>query len=569
MDYRLLGYGRQPGEITSDNRVLLLGRMAAGHDSLRVAWANSGPSRQELARLNLGNALFQLVEIPAGAKVEPPPAYPVKTGENLVFRTVDGDWELIKTFRFPGGQAKLADFTLAAEVEWRNLSETGQLLAYGLAGPAGLLSDDDSPLFGAVSLLSARQPSSASNGVEIERINLSDAAKLENMRSPDNRAGLAWIGAKNRFFAALLSTETSRLADANGAERNAFPGSPALFPAVPGLAAALKSQPQATTGAGSVPVFGESLLLVEPGAIGPGQAYRASYLIYAGPLSDSFLESADPRFQGVISYGFITSLDFISRWLVGLLSFLDSLIGNYGLAIIAVTIIFKLLLHPLNRKSYVSMNKMSKLAPQMKEIQKKYANDRVRLQQEMSRFYKEHGVSMAGGCLPMLLQLPIFFALYGAFAQGFSMRHAAFISGWIDDLSKPDVIYDLGWSIPLLNSPYISALPLIYLGLQILQMSLQPKPNDPQQAQQQKIMKFMPIVFSFMFYSMPAGLVLYFTVNALCSVGESWWMRNILLPRLGLGDSPAAAASASVGAQAGTGAAATLSEAAKRKRKRR
>ena len=147
------------------------------------------------------------------------------------------------------------------------------------------------------------------------------------------------------------------------------------------------------------------------------------------------------------------------------------------------------------------------------------------------------------------------------------MRHATFIPGWITDLSKPDSVYDLGWTIPILNSPYISLLPILYLALQFVQTSLQPKPADPQQAQQQQIMKFMPLLFVFIFYSMPAGLVLYFTVSALSGVAESWWMRNVLLPRLGLGGGKAAAETVAANAKAGEGAGPR--DMGKRKKKRR
>ncbi|MDR1520459.1 MAG: membrane protein insertase YidC [Planctomycetota bacterium] len=568
--YRLLGYSRQPDDDSPANRVILMSRMAPGADSLRLERFSSGASRQAMLTQVLRDARFQLLEVPAGAGVEPPPdpASGVKIGENLVFRAVTGDWEILKTFRFPSGEGKggPVDFSMRLDIEWRNLSGVGQLLSYSLAGPAGLVADDESANFGLINVISARQPSAASPAVEIERVPLTDIDKKEGRRHPDNRASLAWIGAKNRFFAAILAADPALLADSNGAERNAFAGNPANYPSAPDILAALKTQPSASTADGTVPVFEDVLLTLEPGPVEAGKSHLASFVFYGGPALDSLMEAADPRFQGVVSYT-ISYLDFISRWLASALTFLDRLLGNYGVAIIAVTLIIKLLLHPLNRKMFVSMNRMSKLAPQMKEIQRKYSGDRARMQQEMSKFYKEHGVSMAGGCLPVLLQLPIFLALYGAFAQGFSMRHAAFIPGWIQDLSKPDSVYDLGWTIPILNSPYISLLPILYLGLQFIQMSLQPKPADPQQAQQQQIMKFMPLVFVFIFYSMPAGLVLYFTVSALCGVAENWWMRNVLLPRLGLGDSPAAAANAAAQTQAGVGV--TPADGGKRKKKRR
>ena len=563
--YRLLGYYRIPANESDENRVVLLDRMATGHDSLRVESLVSGPTRSSFTTTTMNETRFQLIEAPEGAHIEPEPGADIRRGQNLVFRAVVGDWEVVKTYRFSPHSG--SDFTMSFELAWRNLADGNRILNYTLVGPAGMIADDDSPNFGIINILTARQPSSASSAVEIERKTLPELAKESKMYSFDNRANVAWLGAKNRFFAALLTAPAGSLTDSNGAARLLYPGERALLPQAKDMLENLKSQPKVTTQDGEVPAFEETRLAVEAGTVEPGGTYKVDYLLYAGPAVDSLMEDADARLSGVVSYT-ISYLDFISRWLVRLLTFLDGILGNYGLAIIAVTLIIKLLLHPLNRKSFVSMNKMSKLAPMMKEIQKKYANDRVKMQQEMSKFYKENGVSMAGGCLPVFLQLPIFFALYGAFSQGFSMRHAAFIPWWIQDLSKPDSVYDLGFSIPLLGSSHISLLPILYLGLQYLQMSLQPKPNDPQQAQQQKIMKFMPLMFVFIFYSMPAGLVLYFTVSALCGVAESWWMRKVLLPRLGLGDSPAAAETAAVTAQAGTGAAEVPSQAKKKRKKR-
>lgn len=564
-NYQLLGYYRVPMDYSPENRMILLDRLAQGRDSLRIDTVTYGATRQELRTTSMRQARYELVEIPSFATVTPEPEG-VRQGDNLVFRTVVGDWEVLRTYRFPVDNAG-ADFTITSDIEWRNLADGNRLLSYHLVGPAGMLADDDSANFGAINFMSARQPSPASESVEIERKVIADLTKAANMADRDNRGQLAWVGTKNRFFTTLMTTSASTLTDSNGATRMLFPGSPAMIPAVKDIQDNLKNQPHVTTSVGEVAAFPEISLTVEPGTIAPGETYRGSYLLYAGPAVDAYMAMADERLGGVVSYT-VSYFDFISRWLVQLLTFFDGILGNYGLAIIAVTIIIKLILHPLNRKSFISMNRMSSLAPMMKEIQKKYANDRAKMQQEMNKFYKDHGVSMAGGCLPIFIQLPIFFALYGAFSQGFSMRHAAFLPPWIKDLSKPDSIYDLGTQIPLLGSSHISLLPLLYFVLQYIQMSLQPKPNDPQQAQQQKIMKIMPLMFVFIFYSMPAGLVLYFTVSALCGVAENWYMRKAVLPKLGLGGTPAATEAAANSAAAGKGAAQIPSEAGKKKRKR-
>lgn len=560
-DYRLLGFFRQPQDDSPENRMILLNRFAANRDSLRVENVTYGTGRQDLRSTAMRTARYELLEVPAGAEIEPSDAS-VKRGENLVMRTVVGDWEVVRTYRFPKAGTG-ADFTIPFDLEWRNLADGNRLLNYNLVGPAGVVADDDSMQFGVINFLTARQPSSNDSGVEIERKPLQGVTKERNMSDRDNRAGLAFVGAKNRFFATIMSTEDKAIVDSNGATRLLFPADPSMIPNHKDVVDNLKKQPVVNTVAGEVPAIGETSLTVEPGMVAPGGTYKGVYRLYAGPAVDDWMEKADPRMSGVVSYTW-RHFDFISRWLVRFLTFLDGILGNYGLAIIVMTIIVKMLLHPLNRKSFVSMNKMSKLAPKMKELQKKYAGDKVKLQQEMNRLYKDNGVSMAGGCLPVFLQLPIFFALYGAFSQGFSMRHAAFLPPWIKDLSKPDSVHDLGFTIPLLGSNHISLLPILYFVLQYIQMSLQPKPSDPQQAQQQKIMKFMPLMFVFLFYSMPAGLVLYFTVSALCGIVENYYMRKSVLPKLGLADAGGGEVVAA-GAAAGAGAASTPSKKKKRR----
>ncbi|MDR1612942.1 MAG: YidC/Oxa1 family insertase periplasmic-domain containing protein [Planctomycetota bacterium] len=564
--YRLLGYYRLAGKENQNpgDEVILLDRVAAGRESLRIDAINSGPSRQEIVAQGLGDTRFQLIEVPGDAQIDPAPDESIRRGENLAFRAIVGDWELVKTFVFP--KAGDPSFTIGMELAWRNLSRENRSLSYRLAGPAGMLPDDDSAQFSAMNFLTASQPSAASTNVEIERKTFGDVAGEKGMSSADSRGKLAWVGAKNRFFVSLLAASPDMVGNSFGAVRRLFPADPGMSPTQRDIAESLKRQPHVNVGRGDEPVFEDTSLEIAPGMIPPGGVYNAGYTFYAGPASTPLLEEVDDRFSGVISYT-ISYFDFISRWLVRLLNFLDRYLGNYGLAIILVTLIVRGIMHPLNRKSFVSMNRMQKLAPQMKELQKKYANDKVKMQQEVSKLYRDNKVSMTGGCLPMFIQLPIFFALYGAFSQGFSIRHAPFIPGWIVDLSKPDSVHDLGWNIPILQSPHISLLPILYLGLQYFQMSLQPKSGDPQQAQQQRMMKIMPLMFVFIFYAMPAGLVLYFAVSALFGVIENWWMRKFLFPRLGLGDAPGAAVPGAQETKSGVGAVEVKSSANKKKKR--
>jgi YidC/Oxa1 family membrane protein insertase len=193
------------------------------------------------------------------------------------------------------------------------------------------------------------------------------------------------------------------------------------------------------------------------------------------------------------------------------LNFFYSYVGNYGVAIIFLTIIIKILFWPLSHKSYKSMESMKKLQPMMAKIREKHKDDRQKMNQEMMQLYKTYKVNPAGGCLPMLLQIPVFFALYQALMGAVELRHAPFISTlpftdivWLADLSAKDPFY---------------ITPIVMGATMFLQQKMTPAPGDPMQA---KIMMFLPIIFTFLFLSFPAGLVVYWLVNNVLSIFQQW-----------------------------------------------
>ena len=225
--------------------------------------------------------------------------------------------------------------------------------------------------------------------------------------------------------------------------------------------------------------------------------------IFTGPRDQNVLDEIDSKIPGIpgiaetIDYGWFW---FLARPMLWVLNGIHHIVMNYGVAIIIMTILLRLLMWPLTRKSYVSMAAMQKMQPEMQRIQKLYANDKMRLQMEMMKLYQTHKTSPMSGCLPMLIQIPIFFALYKALLVSVQMRNAHFL--WISDLSAMD--------------PYF-ILPILMGATMYLQQRLQsPKPagsaNDVA-AQTQRMMRWMPILFTVMFAWMPAGLVLYWTVS--------------------------------------------------------
>src|SRR6185437_9554296 len=193
-----------------------------------------------------------------------------------------------------------------------------------------------------------------------------------------------------------------------------------------------------------------------------------------------------------------------------LLKFLHRLIGNWGFAIIVMTILIKGAFYPLNATSARSMPKMRLITPKMKALQEQYADDKQKLQMKMMELYRQEKINPLGGCLPILVQIPVFIALYWVLLSAVELRHAPWI-GWIHDLSAPDP-----WFI----------LPVVYAVTAYLQVKLSPTPiSDPVQA---KVMQFMPVAFSIMFLFFPAGLVLYWLVNNLLQIAQQWQMNRML-----------------------------------------
>jgi YidC/Oxa1 family membrane protein insertase len=244
--------------------------------------------------------------------------------------------------------------------------------------------------------------------------------------------------------------------------------------------------------------------------IDPGITQQKVCNYYFGPVDEDRLEDAPSNLEAVVTYGWF---DFISKPLLEALKFFQGYVHNYGVAIIILTIIIKIIFWPLSHKSYKSMNKMKKIQPLMAEVREKYKDDRQKMNEEMMRLYKTYKVNPAGGCLPMLLQIPVFIGLYQALLYSIELRHAAFIGHvpftdiiWLADLSTKDPFY---------------VTPVIMGATMFLQQKMTPSPGDPTQA---KLMLMMPVIFTFVFLTFPAGLVVYWLANNVLSIAQQWLM---------------------------------------------
>lgn len=239
--------------------------------------------------------------------------------------------------------------------------------------------------------------------------------------------------------------------------------------------------------------------------IAPGASARSAAPLYVGPQEQRRLKAAAPGFDLVVDYGWLTIIAWPLFWL---LDQFHALSGNWGVAIILLTVLIKLVFFPLSAASYKSMAKMKLVTPRLTKIREMYGNDRAKMNQAMMELYKTEKINPLGGCFPILVQIPVFISLYWVLLAAIELRHAPFML-WIKDLSALDPYY---------------VLPVLMAISMVLQTRMNPVPPDPVQA---KVMKFMPYVFSVFFFFFPAGLVLYWLVNNVLSILQQWQIQRM------------------------------------------
>ncbi|MFH1138714.1 MAG: membrane protein insertase YidC [Pseudomonadota bacterium] len=251
-----------------------------------------------------------------------------------------------------------------------------------------------------------------------------------------------------------------------------------------------------------------------PLVLAPQAEQTVEFTVYYGPKDYKILKSLNNELGRSIYFGWF---DILSKPLLILMTWLYGFVGNYGLVIILVTVMIKIIFWPLTAKSYRSMKAMQKLQPKIMKLREKYKDDREGLNRETMQLYKAYQVNPLGGCLPMIIQIPVFIALYRLLDYSLELRHAPFWL-WINDLAAPDRLFHFGFSIPMMEPPAgIPVLTLLMGASMLLQQKMTPTPGDPIQA---KVMMLMPIFFTFIFINFPSGLVLYWLVNNILSIGQ-------------------------------------------------
>jgi YidC/Oxa1 family membrane protein insertase len=554
-DIRLEG-APKPVEVTTDEFSVRLSTTGASIESLALLkhhWNKNeakplvlldsalaaddlGPRRSMVLREFRGGADFEhwpfQLERDDGAFVGTPAA------RTVVFRARSGDVEVGKAYVFPK-----AGFDITLHVTVTNRGKEAGDFDYKLLGAAGL--NPDEPSSGWMSITAKLAGRNALDAdMEFRNVAAGDAPDEKPDRLLLSKNRVEWAALRGRFFSAILAPTDPAGAITAFAE----PLDPKVADKkLRNLAVGLKSK---------------------SARLEPGGRDSRSFLLRAGPQRAEDLEkyaAPAPGGQGEpVSRNMVAAVDFSydwfarpARWMLMLLEWSRGLIGNYGWGIILMTLIVKIALHPLQRKGTMLMQsnqeKMQAMAPKLKELQEQYKDDQAKLQQAMMRLYKEEGfhpASMALGCLPMMLQMPVWIALYGAIRGAFGLRQAGFL--WIGDLSRPDTLWTMHFGSTEVN---LNLLPVLYAGLTAAQSFMTPLPADPQQRQQAWMMRFVPLMFFFIFYSMPSAFVLYFVTNGVLGISETWWIKKQM--------ARAKAREAALAVAAGTAPAATGKDAPK------
>ena len=398
-----------------------------------------------------------------------PGSYELKPGEDSVkvaMKAVVGMVEVIKTYTFHRNS-----YAVDVEQTVRNLgSEAVEGFPY-----YQLLRHGQAPEGESAFMYTFTGPALYTDSDKYQKVNFEDIGK--GKQDHVKEAGDGWIGmVQHHFVSAWLTTDP-----ADKARREFYTRS--------------LGNDEYTAG-----------MILPALRVAPGEAKSVTMRLYAGPQEQEKLKVLAPGLEHVVDYGWLTVLAYP---LFVILNWLENLVHNWGVAIILLTVLIKLVFYPLSAASYKSMAQMRKMAPRLQNLKERYGDDRQKLHEAMMKIYKEEKINPLGGCLPILVQIPVFIALYWVLMGAVELRQAPFAL-WITDLSAQDPYY---------------VLPVVMAATMFIQQRLSPTPPDPVQA---KVMMIMPIVFSVFFFFFPAGLVLYWLVNNVLSILQQWRINHVI-----------------------------------------
>lgn len=452
--------------------------------------------------------LNALERVPIGAIVDQPAApqlhefkiLPAAQGQVEFERALPNDVTLRKTFTLPNLPNERDNYLVQMAVDYQNhgkelYANRGDYIALGAAGP---LHKNDLASYTRVTWCIGGKAKYTDVSWFGEQnypfIGVQKRAAQEYFN--EQVANAEWAGVSNQFFVTLITplnaTATSIWATRFEAGKTA------------------KGAPDyAIEGAMGMPGF----------QLAPGQTKTLKFQLYVGPKLYHKLAELSHDEAEIMDFGL---WKWICEALLNMMNLIHRFVGNYAIAILILTALIRLVLWPIQTKSYKSMRRMSALAPKMQELREKYKDDPTKMNAEVMKLYKTYGVNPVSGCLPMLIQIPIFFGLFTMLRQAVELRNASFL--WVKDLSQPDTVAHL----PLLGWP-INILPLLMAATQLWLMRLTPKSGD---ATQQKLMMFMPLVFVVFCYNFAAALALYYTVQNLFMIVQTYQNRHEPQPTL-------------------------------------
>jgi YidC/Oxa1 family membrane protein insertase len=415
-----------------------------------------------------------------------------------VFTREDADGlQITKRFIVPQGGSKDGIYAVRMELSFRNAgnADVERKSYFVSAGGAAPIHPNDWPMYTKFDWMYEGKFSSIdvnwfnASSVPLLGILIREARKLYL----ETRKDVTWTGVASQYFCTIVTTQKTK-----------------------GLSAwATRFD---TRKLNDVPVYGiEGGLGMPAFTLAPGQSLEESFLIYAGPKDLSQLRKLGGGQEAVMNFGMF---GFVSEFLLWAMNSLHSVFHSYAAAIIVLTLIIKSLLWPIQNKATNQMRKMSLLTPKMTELREKYKDDPQKMNEEVMKLYREYGVNPFSGCVPMLIQIPIFFGFYAMLGSAIELRNSSFL--WVNDLSQPDTVFRL-WGFP------INVLPIVMAGTMIWQMAISPKSGD---AMQQRIFYFMPVVFLVFCYNYASGLALYWATQNLFSIVQLYLTRNKPLPTL-------------------------------------
>jgi YidC/Oxa1 family membrane protein insertase len=422
-----------------------------------------------------------------------------KAGRSVTFTKRDADGlETAKTFSLPTDGAPEAPYVVNLEITFRNptraaIARGAYFLSTGTSAP---IHKNDMPTYTRFDWANG----GGMRGRDVNAFNASHIPLIGIQLSPatetftESLANTEWAAVTSQYFCTVVSALEPK-ASSVWVKRFAVPGSPESAPAW-GLQGALG---------------------FDGFTLAPGQTRTQKLTIYAGPKEGPRLAKLPYNEKAVLNFGWF---GFISEFLLWAMNLLHDVLHSYAAAIIVLTLIIKTLLWPLQNKATNSMRRMAAISPKMTELREKYKDDPTRMNQEMMKLYRDYGVNPFSGCLPILIQIPIFFGFYGMLGTAIELRNSSFL--WIHDLSQPDTIgHILGFPINIL--------PLVMAGTMVWQMAISPKSGD---AMQQRILMFMPVIFIAFAYNYASALSLYWTTQNLFSIVQLYLTRNKPLPTL-------------------------------------